>query len=131
MENKTLTKKEQQTLEDLIVSYYDNKKSCDNYKKICDGQNKEIKSIMGVDKHEFGDYKASVSETHKVKFDENQMMCILKANNITSVIKTREYIDLDALEDLMYHGEIPANVTKLLGECKHEEITQTLRVTKR
>lgn len=131
MENKVLTKKEQQHLEELITSYYANKKSLDDFKKTCDTENKEIKSIMGVDKHVFGDYKASVTESHKYKFDEAKMLSILKANGFTQAIKTREYVDMDELESLMYHGEIPADVTKLLGDCKHEEVIQTLRVTKR
>lgn len=119
-------------LDELITSYYENKVTQDNYKKICDGQNKEIKSLLGIGSYETesGEYKATNYETIKVEMDEDKLLEILKANNIKA-IKTKEYVDMDALENLIYHNEISGDVLKLISECKYEKKSQTLRVTRK
>lgn len=117
-------------LDELITSYYENKTTQDNYKKICESQNKEIKSLIGIGTHETEDYKATVFETSRVEFDEDKLITILKASNVKAV-KTKEYVDMDELENLIYHNEISADVLKLISDCKHEKKTQTLRVTRK
>lgn len=118
-------------LEQLIIDYYNNKKAQDEYKKICDAENKQIKQEMGVATKEFGDYKATVYETTKVKIDEQRLLAILKANGYSTAIKTKEYVDMDELESLIYNNKIDAPILKLIGQCKDEDKIQTLRVTRK
>ena len=118
-------------LEQLIINYYNNKKAQDEYKKICDAENKQIKQEMGVATKEFGDYKATVYETTKVKIDEQRLLAILKANGYSTAIKTKEYVDMDELESLIYNNKIDAPILKLIGQCKDEDKIQTLRVTRK
>ena len=118
-------------LEQLIIDYYNNKKAQDEYKKICDAENKQIKQEMGVATKEFGEYKATVYETTKVKIDEQRLLAILKANGYSTAIKTKEYVDMDELESLIYNNKIDAPILKLIGQCKDEDKIQTLRVTRK
>ena len=57
--------------------------------------------------------------------------CSFKHNNITNAIRTKEYVDLDLLENMMYHNEIPQDVIVQMGDCKSEKEVITLRVSKR
>jgi protein-disulfide isomerase-like protein with CxxC motif len=118
-------------LEQLIIDYYNNKKAQDEYKKICDEENKQIKQEMGIATKEFDGYKATVYETTKVKIDEQRLLAILKANGYSTAIKTKEYVDMDELESLIYNSKIDAAVLKLIGQCKNEDKIQTLRVTRK
>lgn len=118
-------------LDELIPTYYKNKEKMESYKKLVDEQNKNIKELMnGEYSYEVGKYKAVVSTSTRVSMDEQKLMMLLKANNIKGVIKTIEVIDMDALENLIYHNEIPKDVLKRIGECKSEKEVKSLRVTK-
>ena len=118
-------------LDELIPTYYKNKEKMESYKKLVDEQNKNIKELMnGEYSYEVGKYKAVVSTSTRVSMDEQKLMMLLKANNIKGVIKTIEVVDMDALENLIYHNEIPKDVLKRIGECKSEKEVKSLRVTK-
>lgn len=118
-------------LDELIPTYYRNKEKMENCKKLVDEQNKNIKELMnGEYSYEVGKYKAVVSTSTRVSMDEQKLMMLLKANNIKGVIKTIEVVDMDALENLIYHNEIPKDVLKRIGECKSEKEVKSLRVTK-
>lgn len=118
-------------LDELIPTYYKNKEKMESYKKLVDEQNKNIKELMnGEYSYEIGKYKAVVSTSTRVSMDEQKLMMLLKANNIKGVIKTIEVVDMDALENLIYHNEIPKDVLKRIGECKSEKEVKSLRVTK-
>ena len=117
-------------LNELIPAYYENKERMENYKRLVDKQNKEIKEIIDVGSYEANGYKATVSISTRVDMDENKLLNILKANNI-DVIKTREYVDMDELENKIYHNDIPKDVLKLIGECKSAKEIKQLRVTKK
>lgn len=118
-------------LDELIPTYYKNKEKMESYKKLVDEQNKNIKELMnGEYSYEIGKYKAVVSTSTRVSMDEQKLMMLLKANNIKGVIKTIEVVDMDALENLIYHNEIPKDVLKRIGECKSEKEIKSLRVTK-
>lgn len=93
-----------------------------------------IKDIMGLRKLDFhisGGYKVIRQVRTKVKVNEDKMLDILKEDWRTRCgdaecpyIKTREYIDSDALESALYKGDIPAETMAKLNTCqeKVEEI---------
>lgn len=74
-------------------------------------------------------WQATVTVTPKEDFNEDKAIEILKKNLggelLASVIKTKEYIDEDALEKLIYNGDIDA---KLLVSCTIEK-EPTVRLT--
>lgn len=118
-------------LNELIPAYYQNKERLDNYKKLVDRQNREIKRIMEDDKVvEIEGYKATLSISKRVDVNEEKLIDVLKNNGITDAIKTKEYVDMDTLESLIYNNKINLDVLNLIGDCKSEKEVRTLRVTK-
>ena len=85
-------------------------------------QIKEYALKNGLDKIKSDNWQANISVTPKQDFNELQAIEIIKKNLggelLASVIKTKEYIDEDALEKLIYNGDIDA---KLLAPCTIEK----------
>ena len=87
-----------------------------------EAQIKEYALKNGLDKIKSDNWQANISVTPKQDFNELQAIEIIKKNLggelLASVIKTKEYIDEDALEKLIYNGDIDA---KLLAPCTIEK----------
>lgn len=85
-------------------------------------QIKEYATKNGLDKIKSDNWQANISVTPKQDFNELQAIEIIKKNLggelLASVIKTKEYIDEDALEKAIYNGDIDA---KLLAPCTIEK----------
>ena len=85
-------------------------------------QIKEYALKNGLDKIKSDNWQANVTVTPKQDFNELQAIEIIKKNLggelLASVIKTKEYIDEDALEKAIYNGDIDA---KLLAPCTIEK----------
>ena len=128
---------EELQLDALIPRFGVNKKQLDELKKTTDRQSAEIKSIMsnsGIKNYTVGDYKVTMNVQQRESLDELQMMEYLKNDwDITckryGIIKTKEYIDMDALENAIYNdafGEYLSNFDKYRNV---KEVT-TLRISK-
>jgi len=125
-DNKTAEEK----LQELIQRYQLNKSEMDSYKKIVDKDNNEIKKIMLESRlPEFivGDIKATCSVSEREDFIEEALIEKLKEMKVDGVIKMKEYIDMDALENAIYNGELNAAE---LASCQTKKEVVTLRVTK-
>ena len=85
-------------------------------------QIKEYALKNGLDKIKSDNWQANVTVTPKQDFNELQAIEIIKKNLggelLASVIKTKEYIDEDALEKAIYNGDIDA---KVLAPCTIEK----------
>lgn len=85
-------------------------------------QIKEYALKNGLDKIKSDNWQANISVTPKQDFNELQAIEIIKKNLggelLASVVKTKEYIDEDALEKAIYNGDIDA---KLLAPCTIEK----------
>lgn len=124
-----------QTLDELVLDYGTNKDSLDEFKKLCDMENNKIKEIMrdnGIDKHTSGQYTVSYSVTQKEVIDEDSMLDYLKKHIDPSsgVIKTKEYIDADALENAIYKKELSDDVIAGLSQFSTIKETEVLRLKK-
>ena len=120
----------EQQLTTVVPRYGSNKSEMDSYKKLCDGDNTLIKQLMAeaaLSEFEAGGFKASRSVTEKESFDEVALIAALKKLKIKGVIKKKEYVDMDALENAIYNGKIDA---ALLAGCQTKKEVVTLRVTK-
>lgn len=109
-------------LGELIERYYNLKTEMESYKKQVDADNKEIKRIMNDSNMaicESGDLTATCQEIVSESFDEDKLLSCIKGLGLNSCIKTKEYVDMDILESLIYNGEIDP---KQLSDCK---ITKT------
>lgn len=122
-----------QDLDTLIPQYAANKAEMDDYKKICDRENAEIKSIMKdfvVSSYEASGYKATYSVSERTSMNEEMLLDIAHNYNIPGIVKTKEYIDYDALEKAIYDGEISEEILLEMDKAKTVKEVVTLRVSK-
>ena len=122
-------------LSKTIDEYKESKDKENSLKKINNELSENIKSYM----HEHNmttantdNYTATLSRKDSESLNEDLAIEIIKENLggalLASVIKTKEYIDEDALEKLVYNGDFDVNK---LAKAKIVKPTFTLRVTKK
>lgn len=123
-------------LAEAIDRYAENKSSMDAIKKLCDKDNATIKEIMTEEKMNIcstEDNTAKIIEVDKSYTDEAKLLSVIHAFNIPNslgIIKTKEYIDEDALESAIYNNEIPDEVMQEIIKCKVEKYEYRLQVKK-
>lgn len=127
----------ERTLDELIPDYAQNKLELDSYKKICESENNAIKEKLvelGQDEYSTGGYKAKRTVVEKVSMNEDKLLATMKKHYIVEVIKTREYVDMDALENYLYHvDEEDPHTQDLLADidkCREIKNVVQLRVSK-
>ena len=125
-------KLEAESLDTLIPQYAENKSILDDYKKICDKENKQIKELMTDDTYEAGGYKATKSVSVRETMNEDKLLELLidKGYKDTKVIKQKYYVDMDALESAIYSGQIPKEDLLAIDKCRESKEVVTLRISK-
>lgn len=119
-------------LDDLISKYAENKEKLDAFQKLTEAENKEIKFLMkssGETEHISDDYKAAYIVSTRESMNEDMLLEIAHRYGIP-IIKTKEYIDFDALESAIYGNRIPNNVLMEMDKAKTKKEVVTLRITK-
>ena len=123
-------------LEELIDKYGFNKNELDSYKAICDEDNKKIKDMMAeanLKNYNTDKYKATYIISDRTSIDESRLLAVIHANNIPDslgIIKTKEYIDEDALESAIYNNEISDDVMAQISECMIKKEVISLKLTR-
>lgn len=124
--------KDEILLNSAIESFYEDKKQLDIYKKSTEEYNKEIKKLMNqLNKTEFetdNGLVAKITVQNRESFNEDKLIEKLKLLNGHAAIKTKEYVDMDELENLIYNGQIDASQ---LSSCKVSKEVTTLKVSER
>ena len=122
-------------LSTAIDKYKESKDKENALKKANNELNETIKTYMqdhGMESANSEKYTATLSCTKKESLNEELAIEIIKENLggalLSSVIKQKEYIDEDALEKLVYNGDV--DITKL-AKAKMVKETYTLRVGKK
>ena len=132
------------SLDELIPTYAENKAMLDDYKKICDSENKQIKELMEEGTYEAGGYKATKSVSTRDDIKEDKILAKLSDDmrecfELNNIIKTKEYIDMDNLESLIYSlnnkrdiesKKIKDELIELLDSCTERKNVVTLRISK-
>lgn len=121
-------------LDELIPQYASNKNEMDAYKKLCDKENAEIKSIMkdlALQKYEAGEYKATYTISKRETMDEEILLEIAHQFGIPEIVKTKEYIDFDALENAIYNGKISPEILTEMDRARSVKEVVTLRISKK
>lgn len=120
-------------LDTLIPQYAANKSELDGYKKICDKENAQIKSIMKdfiISDYSAGGYKANYIISKRETMNEDMLLEIAHYYDIPEIVKTKEYIDFDALENAIYNGRISEEILLEMDKAKEIKEVVSLRVTK-
>ncbi len=122
-----------QSLEELIPQYAMNKQELDSYTKICKDENEQIKAhlvALGQDEYSAGGYKVKRIVAVKESMNEAKLIEVLRQNGIDAAIKTREYVDMDALEAYLYNNTPSADLARQLEGCRTTSETVQLRLSK-
>lgn len=122
-------------LDSLIPQYFTVNSELTVIKKHRDKINTDIKDIMRdcvLPNYIAGDYKAILSISDTVTMDEDILLDILHKHPTLAFfcVKTKEYVDFDALESLIYKGEIGEDILLEMDRAKKTTTKETLRVTK-
>lgn len=123
-------------LDELVPRYGDEKTEMDRYKKLCDADNAEIKSIMSdlaIQHYTAGNYKVTRSVQERESMDEELLLSLLKdfpEVQIHNIIKTKEYVDFDALEAALYKDALPKEVLLAIDKARTIKYVTTLKVSK-
>lgn len=124
-----------QTLEELIPAYGEQNTECNALKKKVSELNAKIKEAIKNAKQENTDivvdgWKCSLTVSDESTLNEDRLLIYAKEHKL-DIIRTKEYIDYDALEKLMYNGTISDEMMKEIDDkCKEPETKETLRCTK-
>jgi hypothetical protein len=116
------------TLDELIPEYANNKSNLDHYEKVCKLQNADIKKQMEeLDEveHTAGGYTVKRIVSERESMNEERLLEMLKKHNVPDVIKTKEYVDMDALEKYLYNTELSDEMAADLNSCREiKEVVQ-------
>lgn len=115
-------------LKALVPSYFVNNQTLNSLKKVTDEENKSIKSIMmnlNLDSYTVDGKTANISKVVKTSLDEEALLAWLKENELeANILKTREYVDMEALENAIYHGVInPVDLAKFQVDSTQIKLT--------
>ena len=116
----------------LIPQYHANKVEMESYKKICDTENAEIKSIMSdlaLQHYTVGGLKAVRSIQRRETMNEERLLEIARKYGL-DVIRTREYVDFDALEQAIYNGKVSNEAILEMDKAKEVKEVVTLTIKK-
>lgn len=121
------------SLEELIPRYAMNKQELDSYTKICKEENEQIKTVLGElgeNEYSAGGYKVKRIVVTKEAMNEAKLLEVLRQNGINDAIKTKEYVDMDALEAYLYNNAPSAELARQLEGCRTTTETVQLRLSK-
>lgn len=132
--------KEYSDLQELIDSYGVNKDEESLLKKEISAQNTAIKDLMLKNSLEYyatSKYKVTYYEQNKDFMDEDALVNLFtsapKFMSIAyeyGIVKTKEYIDMDALENAMYHYAFNQEQLDEISKHKIEKRVPVLKITK-
>ena len=127
-------------LDKLIPQYAVNKYELDNYKKVCDKDNAQIKQLMTeleLSWYKTEDYKISRIVQKREKLNEYILLDLFTQDaNLKeiaekyNIIKLREYVDMEALEKAIYDGGLSDEDLLTLNKAKETKEVTTLRLSK-
>lgn len=132
----TLTPNESaEKLSHLVNDYIFNKDREKEFKDAASAENAEIKAIMnlsGMSSFETDSGSVTLSDRVYEDFIEDKLIEFLKTRNLADdIVKTKEYVDFDALESAIYHEKIAGDDLKDMSSCKEVKTTQVLRIKKK
>ena len=134
MARKKLETEKALTLEKLIPEYGEKNTECNALKKVVADLNSKVKTAIHLALKENTDIeisgwkcKLSVEETSEM--NEEKLIEFAKAHKL-NIVKKKEYVDFDALERLIYNGDIPKNVLVEMNGCKETKTKEVLRINK-
>ena len=123
---------EEKLLNDIIQNFYEDKQNLNVFKKLTEKANEEIKMLMNkANKNEFetdNGLVAKITIQKRETFIDELLLQKIKELKIDGIIQTKEYVDMDALENAIYNGKLNASE---LANCRQIKEVQTLKISKK
>ena len=63
--------------------------------------------------------------------NEEKLLTLLKEKGYETVIRTKEYVDMDLLEDALYHDRIDKDTVVEMDKCRESKEIVQLRISKK
>lgn len=122
------------TLEELIPLYGHQNTEYNALKKKVNELNGKLKEAIKEQSKENQDivmegWKCKLTVEYKSDMNEERLLEFVKKYNIP-VVKQKEYIDFDMLEDLIYKEQVPKDVVLEMNSCMDKNIKEVLRISK-
>lgn len=122
------------TLEELIPLYGQQNTECNALTKQVKELNGKLKEAIKKQSKENQDivvegWKCKLTVEYKSDMNEERLLEFVKKNNIP-VVKQKEYIDFEMLEDLIYKEQVPKDVVLEMNSCMDKNIKEVLRISK-
>lgn len=118
-------------INDKIKSYFEQKKELDKQQRDVLQLSKEIKEYLlshDLSEYDSDDLTVSISEISKDTIDEEGLIPVLK-ESFPNVVKLKEYVDMDELENLVYTRQISPDFIQQY--IIHKEPTIRLNIKQR
>ena len=126
--------------DDLIIHYGELDTKIKTLTKELESDKVTIKNQLlaaNVDTYIAGNYKVVRQVSYRTKVDEDKMLKVLKkdwenryGDQDCPYIKTKEYVDMDQLESVLYAGELPKEVLTELNNCQEKTEVVALKCSK-
>lgn len=105
------------------------KKEVDELKDI---MRKEVAEKDGKRIYENEGFKVTITMQDKSTMNEEKLIKFLKKNGLNKgIVKRKEYVDSDALENAIYNGIIRKDMLVEMDKCKEPRFTEVLRLTEK
>ena len=126
-------------LEKIVPQYFATNEESKALKKDVTKGSTDIKDILkaiDMDSVDVGEFRVSLSHIDKSYMDMDKLLAFIKATFPHElqerVIKTKEYVDEDVLESIMYKNEIDDKTKADMAKCmvEKEEIRLNIRKLK-
>lgn len=134
MARKKLNESSSVTLAELIPLYGKQNTECNALKKTVAELNTKLKECIKKNNQSNKDividgWKCSLTIEDKKVMNEDRLLEFCKKHKL-DCIKTKEYVDSDELEKLMYAGKLSQKVIVEMDKCNDVQPKETLRCTK-
>lgn len=129
-----------QTLDKLVSDYGHNDAQIKDLKKIADTEKEQIKQLLlehKEDRWTAGGYTVQRVVSERETLNEEKLLPIIKhywssthGSMECPFIKTREYVDMDRLEEAIYQKELTPNVLAEMDKCREVTTVVALKCKK-
>ena len=140
--NEDVLENQTNSLDELIPVYGEKNDTAKELKKVLSDLGSKIKALMkdGSNKYTAGNYTARYTVKKSESFDEELFLSKLGTKDcptqfrreaeVLGLVKTKEYVDMDSLENALYHNRVSDSLVKELESCTSVKEIPTLTVTK-
>ena len=125
------------SLDELVTRYGQTDAQIKALKKTNDTDKEQIKEILATSdtqKWSAGGFTVTRVESTTETMNESKLLVLMQQNRELAeslgIIKTKEYVDADALESAIYSGGIPKEILLEMDACRESRTTVSLRCTK-